>query len=66
MRAEDVVSASGKPCDFVAAFCLFEVQLHCMSVLVIRLGTKEAEGLSKSDVAKRMKVTDMCFKYFEI
>jgi len=30
-----------------------------MPVVVIRLGTKEAEGLSKSDVAKRMKVTDV-------
>ena len=26
-------------------------------IVVVRLGTQEAEGLSKSDVAKRMKVT---------
>jgi len=26
--------------------------------VVVRLGTQEAEGLSKSDVAKRMKVTN--------
>jgi len=38
------------------------LQLHCVSAIVavvIRLGTQEAEGLSKSDVAKRMKVTDV-------
>ena len=38
------------------------LQLHYVSAIVavvIRLGTQEAEGLSKSDVAKRMKVTDV-------
>lgn len=36
--------------------------LHACSVaVVIRLGTQEAEGLSKSDVAKRMKVTDVLY-----
>jgi len=33
--------------------------MPAIAVVVIRLGTQEAEGLSKSDVAKRLKVTDI-------
>ena len=45
---------------------MVELQLHCMPAIVavvIRLGTQEAEGLSKSNVAKRMKVTDVYLPY---